>query len=108
VVFVPSLQALIASNGADSDTTAFFSSLLAVYGLIFLIAIPVTVYQYMMQIQSGAVGAAMNRWAIFGINLLTGFVLGVALNIILQPIIFAAVFHSASSFTTFPVVTPSP
>ncbi len=106
VQLVPSLQSLIASNGASGPSTAFVNSVFTLYGLIFLVYIPFTVYQYMMQIQSGAVGAAMNRWAIFGINLLTALVVGLVLNIVLQPIFFATFLRSVATLT--PIVTPGP
>lgn len=41
----------------------------------------------------------MNRWAVFGINLLTGVVLAIVLSVFIN-IIGLTLFHSAFNFTT--------
>jgi hypothetical protein len=81
---------LIISPQVNAAPSALVGSILGTVGIFFLIGIPAEVYLVAMQVQSGSVGTGMSRWAVFGINLLTGLVLGLAYNIILQPIILIA------------------
>jgi hypothetical protein len=104
VVFLPGLHTLIATvspNGSPSNAVIgdILSSYLSAFTIIFLVGTPAAVYTYGMQIQSGAVGSAMNRWAVFGINLLTSVVISFALSIILS-ILGAIFFISTFNFTT--------
>jgi hypothetical protein len=97
LLIVPNLHNL--SNAGNSQINTLASNGLVFVLVIGLFSVGSTAYLIMLEVQSGAVGAAMNRWAIFGINLLTSLVIGIAANIILQPI-FLLIFHSAFSFTT--------
>lgn len=63
-----------------------------------LVTIPISifanVYQYMGLIQSGSIGSSLNRWATFGIFLLSSFILGILVDIIIIPIYMNSVFHA--------------
>jgi hypothetical protein len=103
-MLLPSLHTLIATAAPDGTPTDAASQsavggILGTFGILFLFSIPAAIYGIAMQVQPGAVGAAMNRWAVFGINLLTSVVLGFVLGIVFN-IIGAVVFHSAFNFTT--------
>lgn len=97
LLLVPNLQNL--STASSSQLGTLEGNATIMFLVIFLLLGLGTAYSITMQVQSGAVGASMNRWAVFGINLLTGFVLGIAENIILQPIALL-VFRSAFTYPT--------
>lgn len=71
------------SVGTTNGATVGFT-ILTVFGLYALFLIPYTVYGIMLQVQAGSVGSGFSRWAVFGINLLSGFVLGFVVNVITQ------------------------
>ncbi len=88
---------IVTQNLSTADAASTIGIALLVFTPFYIF---LAVYQVMLQVQSGAVGAAMNRWAIFGINLLTGLVMGVIFSIILQPIQLIVLSHYLSSFST--------
>ncbi len=100
-VFV-GLIALLFVIGANQPSNSTIGALMLVgFLLYFVVLIPLSIYSIAQQVQAGSVGTGLNRWAVFGINLLTGFVLGIALNIVTQPLFFF-LLPALSHFSTTP------
>ncbi len=72
-IVTPYLANLTQGNGGSG----FLAPFLLTEGLLLLISIPLSVYSISLQVQSGSVGTTFPRIGVFGINLLTGFVLGI-------------------------------
>ena len=88
-----------ASNPSSISTFAAFSPILNV------LSIGVSVYAICLFLQSGSVGTTLSRWAVFGINLLWGFAVGVVF-IILGIIIFVIVGSVASHTSSWHLLWP--
>lgn len=66
------------------NQSAIASTIFGVVGIFFLFLIPNAIYGIMLQVQAGSVGSGFSRWAVFGINLLSGFALSFVFNIVIQ------------------------
>jgi subtilase family serine protease len=92
----------LVSWGIQHDTSLKQNALgysLIVFTVAAVFSVTGVIYTFAQQIQSGAIGAAMNRWAVFGVNLLTSFVIGIALDIILVPVLIATALSSLPRIT---------
>lgn len=72
--------------GVTFDTASILTTFDIPFLLLFVVAIPSSLYQYTMQMQSGATGTNMNRWAVFGILLATGFIVSIVVQIVMTPL----------------------
>ena len=82
-----------------SNSTGAAIALIVLF-VVIVAGIGLGVYSYIQQLQSGSVGSGLIRWAVFGINLLTGFVVGIAVELVLAPLFFIFIFSQVSSLTT--------
>ncbi len=93
---------IISQATGSTNADALFSSFSISSLLFFVLSMAANVYVYAQQLQSGSVGSGFNRWAVFGINLLTGFVTAIAAELVLAPFILIFFVNQITSFTTTP------